>query len=119
MTKIYLNKNLSIVLTVISALLSFVYFYYTYTLYGISLVNLEALQDPGFKYKFVETVVYALVWLAVSVFFIVKTLLNKPLVEIGYEDDFIYEEITEETSVDEPETSTDKDSDSESETDNK
>lgn len=100
MTKIYLNKNLSIVLTIVSALLSFVYFYYTYTLYGISLVNLEALQDPGFKYKFVETVAYALVWLAMSGFFIIKTVLKKPIVEIGYDDDFIYEEVSEEDESD-------------------
>jgi len=98
MTKIYLNKNLSIVLTIITALLSFVYIYYTYTLYGISLVQLEALQDPGFKYKFVETVVYALVWLSLSAYFLIKTILNKPLIEVKYEDDFIYEEISEEIS---------------------
>jgi uncharacterized membrane protein len=101
MTKIYLHKNLSIVLALITALLSFVYIYYTYTLYGISLVNLEALQDPGFKYKFVETVVYALAFLSASVYFISKVILKNPIIEVRYEDDFIYEEITEEVSEDE------------------
>jgi len=103
MTKIYLHKNLSIVLTIISALLSFVYIYYTYTLYGISLVNAEALKDPGFKYKFVETIVYALSFLSLAAFFAVKALLDKPLLEVRYGDDFIYEEITEVSENDEDE----------------
>ncbi len=113
MTKIYLHKHLSIVLAVISALLSFVYIYYTYTLYGISLVNLEALQDPGFKYKFVETVVYGLVFLATSAYLVSKVILNNPIIDLRYEDDFIYEEISEEDedsseSVDSDESEDDK-----------
>jgi uncharacterized membrane protein len=107
MTKIYLHKNLSIVLSIVSALLSFVYIYYTYTLYGISLVNVEALQDPGFKYKFIETIVYGLVFLSLSVYLITKIILNNPLIEVRYEDDFIYEEITEEVSEDNDEESND------------
>lgn len=113
MTKIYLHKNLSIVLALISALFSFVYIYYTYTLYGISLVNLEALQDPGFKYKFVETVVYGLVFLSASVYFISKIILKNPLIEVRYEDDFIYEEITEVSEDEDSENEESEDEESE------
>lgn len=98
MTKIYLHKNLTIVLTVISSLLSATYFLYTYTLYGISLVNVEALQDPGFQYKFLETIIYAIIFLALTVYFAIKVLLNKPIVEISYDDDFVYEELEESTN---------------------
>jgi len=103
MTKIYLHKNLSIVLTIISALLSSVYIYYIYTLYGISLTNPDALQDPGFMYKRVETIAYALIFLSSTTFFAIKAFLDKPLIEVRYEDDFIYEEITEVSDNDEDE----------------
>lgn len=109
MTKIYLQKNLTIVLSVITALLSFVYFYYTYTLYGISILNKDALQDPGFKYKFIETVSYALIWLSACFYFIIKVVLNKPMIEVRYEDDFVYEEVIEEVS-DEDNDESDEDS---------
>jgi hypothetical protein len=97
MTKIYLHKNLSIVLTIISALLSAVYGYYIFTMYSISLVQPDALQDPGFKYKFIETVAYTLIFLSIATYFAIKAFLDKPLIEVRYEDEFIYEEITEES----------------------
>jgi hypothetical protein len=97
MTKIYLHKNLSIVLTIISALLSAIYGYYIFTMYSISLVQPDALQDPGFKYKFIETVAYTLIFLTLATYFAIKAFLDKPLIEVRYEDEFIYEEITEES----------------------
>jgi hypothetical protein len=97
MTKIYLHKNLSIVLTIISALLSAIYGYYIFTMYSISLVQPDALQDPGFKYKFIETIAYTLIFLTLATYFAIKAFLDKPLIEVRYEDEFIYEEITEES----------------------
>lgn len=116
MTKIYLHKNLSIVLTIISALLSAVYGYYIFTMYSISLVQPDALQDPGFKYKFIETVAYTLIFLTLATYFAIKAFLDKPLIEVRYEDEFIYEEITEES---EDENTDEESEDEESEEDKK
>jgi hypothetical protein len=116
MTKIYLHKNLSIVLTIISALLSAIYGYYIFTMYSISLVQPDALQDPGFKYKFIETVAYTLIFLTLATYFAIKAFLDKPLIEVRYEDEFIYEEITEES---EDENTDEESEDEESEEDKK
>jgi hypothetical protein len=119
MTKIYLHKNLSIVLTIIAALLSSIYGYYIFTMYQISLVQPDALQDPGFKYKFIETVAYALIFLSLATYFAIKAFLDKPLIEVRYEDEFIYEEITEETEDENEDENEEASEDEESEEDKK
>lgn len=109
MTKIYLHKYASIVLTVVSILLTLGHAYTLYFMYSLSATEVGLFENPQFQFQFVQSALYALIFLALGAFFAVKAFLDKPLLEVRYEDEFVYEEVTEEEEELEDEEDNDSD----------
>lgn len=85
MNKLYFNQYLSIVLSLVLLVMFANNAYLTYLLFDLTTQNPQVFEDAGFKIKFFETIFFAIIYLSLSLYFALMTIMKFEVLELGKE----------------------------------